>query len=80
MILNNYLQEAHGTTAVYDDSWRGPQDAAIWTSVVSFNGIEYGRGSARSKNASREEAATRAVRALNIDRIRYSTSCRVGYS
>ncbi|EMD36423.1 hypothetical protein CERSUDRAFT_115436 [Gelatoporia subvermispora B] len=66
MQLNNILHRVHfGTSVVnWQDQSSGPQYQPVWTSMVLINGLQYGIGTGRSKDASREAAAYQAYQAL----------------
>ncbi|KIM82436.1 hypothetical protein PILCRDRAFT_7832 [Piloderma croceum F 1598] len=57
--LNNYLQMRYHSTSklTWDYSISGPEHAVIWTVIGYINNVEYGRGTANSKWAARNEAA-----------------------
>ncbi|KAI0325575.1 hypothetical protein GY45DRAFT_1374657 [Cubamyces sp. BRFM 1775] len=63
MELNNYCQE-NGLLIQWAEAQAGPQHALSWTVTVSLRGVEYGRGTARSKKNAKELAAEMALRAL----------------
>ncbi|KAF9469725.1 hypothetical protein BDZ94DRAFT_1303399 [Collybia nuda] len=71
--MSNYRNQLNTITAqrkqrpVYNDIQAGSQHDPVWTSTVSWGGMEYGRGSGKTKNESREAAACAALQLLSQD-------------
>ncbi|KAH9896535.1 hypothetical protein C8Q73DRAFT_788884 [Cubamyces lactineus] len=63
MELNNLCQQRR-LTPEWAEMHTGAQNVLTWTVAVSFDGIEFGRGSSRSKKHAKELAAEMALRAL----------------
>ncbi|OCH93177.1 hypothetical protein OBBRIDRAFT_824258 [Obba rivulosa] len=66
MQLNNAISRLSlGLNVVnWSDHMSGPRYSPTWTSIVLINGVQYGVGHGRSKDASREEAACQAYATL----------------
>lgn len=66
MTLNNWVQGRFGRAddLTSEELLTGPRHAATWVVIVYFRGIEYGRGTSTKKNAAKDQAAERALAAL----------------
>ncbi|KAF8579852.1 hypothetical protein K439DRAFT_1637564, partial [Ramaria rubella] len=65
MLLHNELQrQARVRSLTWDDQRSGPGHQATWTCTVYIDEIEYGTGSASSKQGARDAAARMALQAL----------------
>ncbi|GJE86257.1 double-stranded RNA binding motif-containing protein [Phanerochaete sordida] len=64
--LNNLLQSSWGTQSLRWEAFQnGPQNSAPWVAVAYIKNVEWGRGTAHSLGAAKEEAARVAYRALH---------------
>ncbi|KAF8516089.1 hypothetical protein JB92DRAFT_2829416 [Gautieria morchelliformis] len=65
MQLHNELQRQGRLRSLsWDDQVQGPTSNAVWTSTVFLDEIEYGKGTASTRQGARDIAARRALRAL----------------
>ncbi|KAI0654992.1 hypothetical protein C8Q70DRAFT_1057925 [Cubamyces menziesii] len=64
MLLNNYCQEKKRSSPTWTEEQSGPLNALSWTVKVFLGGVEYGRGTARTKMDAKALAAEMALRAL----------------
>ncbi|TRM61530.1 hypothetical protein BD626DRAFT_79273 [Schizophyllum amplum] len=61
--LNKYAQLLR-RQVTWSDQQAGPASGTTWRSTVFLDGYDYGNGRGSSKDASREDAAARAIIAL----------------
>ncbi|TFK53659.1 hypothetical protein OE88DRAFT_1268076 [Heliocybe sulcata] len=71
MMLNNKIaqREIMGRLE-YETTSKGPKHDQTWTSIARLNGIEYGRGTGRTKLAAENAASYRVCEAHERDRAR----------
>ncbi|KAF8579894.1 hypothetical protein K439DRAFT_348779 [Ramaria rubella] len=65
MQLHNELQRQGRLRSLsWEEGTAGPNHNISWTATVFIDEIEYGRGAATTRQGARDEAARRALRAL----------------
>ncbi|KAI0733814.1 hypothetical protein C8Q72DRAFT_930415 [Fomitopsis betulina] len=65
--LNNHTQNTPALgKPEYENTSAGKSNEAVWTSVVTINGVPYGRGSANTKAGAMELAAKQALDDLGV--------------
>ncbi|KZT18165.1 hypothetical protein NEOLEDRAFT_1184528 [Neolentinus lepideus HHB14362 ss-1] len=72
MQLNNYLQASQQNDILtWEQACSGPAHARVWTAIAYIRDIEYGRATASTAAAAKEEAARQTLAALYAERIEH---------